>query len=110
VTIKVTDGRATAALAPFTLTVANAATGSVTLNWTSRTWNTDGTPLNNLAGYRVHYGQTSRSYSKSVYVSAAATPSVVIEGLASGTWYFAIRSINTLGVASELSGEVRVAL
>lgn len=110
VRIKVTDGKATASLAPFTITVSKNTTGSVTLNWTSPTRNADGTPLTNLAGYRVHYGQASRNYTKSVYVAAAATHSVVIDGLAAGNWYFAIRSVNTLGVASELSSEVRVSL
>jgi hypothetical protein len=110
VRIKVTDGRATASLAPFTLTVSKTATNSVTLNWTSPTTNTDGTPLRNLDAYRVFYGQASRNYTKSVYVPAAATHSVVIEGLAAGTWFFAIKSINTLGVASAYSGEVRVTL
>ena len=110
VRIKVTDGKATASLAPFTVTVTKTTTGTVTLNWTSPTTNTDGTTLTNLDAYRVFYGQASRSYSKSVYVPAAATHSVVIEGLASGTWYFAIKSINTLGIASAYSGEVRVTL
>jgi hypothetical protein len=110
VRIKVTDGRATASLAPFTLTVFKTTSGSVTLNWASPTTNTDGTRLTNLDAYRVFYGQTSRNYTKSVYVPAAASHSVVIEGLAAGTWFFAIKSINTLGVASAYSGEVRVTL
>ena len=110
VRIKVSDGKVTASLAAFTITVSKTTTGSVTLNWTSPTTNTDGTPLTNLDAYRVFYGQTSRSYSKSVYVPAAATHSVVIEGLAAGTWFFAIKSINTAGVASAYSGEVRVSL
>ena len=110
VRIKVTDGKASASLAPFTITVSKNTTGSVTLNWTSPTTNTDGTPLTNLDAYRVFYGQASRSYGKSVYVPAATTHSVVIEGLAAGTWYFAIKSINASGVASAYSGEVRVTL
>jgi hypothetical protein len=110
VTIKVTDGKASASLAPYTLTVSKSATRSVTLTWTSPTQNTDGTPITNLAGYRLHYGQASRSYSRSLNVPAAATHSVVIEDLAAGTWYFAIRSINKAGVASALSREVRVTL
>jgi hypothetical protein len=110
VTIKVTDGKATASLAPYTLTVSKSATRSVTLTWTSPTRNTDGTPITNLAGYRLHYGQASRSYTRSLNVPAAATHSVVIEDLAAGTWYFAIRSVNSAGVTSALSREVRVTL
>jgi hypothetical protein len=110
VTIKVTDGRATAALAPFTVSVTTSATRSVTLSWTSPTHNTDGTRLTDLAGYRLYYGQTSREYTKSVNVPAAATQSVVIEGLATGTWYFAIKSFNSQGVLSGFSGEVKAML
>lgn len=110
VTIKVTDGKATASLAPFSLTVSKTATRSVTLSWTSPTKNTNGTRLTNLAAYRVYYGQSSRNYSDSVHVPAVATQSVVIEGLTAGTWYFAIKSINTLGETSAFSGEVRAVL
>jgi hypothetical protein len=110
VTIKVTDGKATDSLAPFTLTVTKGTSGSVTLSWTAPTKNTDGTRLTNLAAYRVFYGQASRNYSQSVHVPAAAAHSVVINGLASGTWYFAIKSINTNGVTSAFSGEARARL
>lgn len=33
----------------------------ITLTWTAPTENEDGTPLDDLAGYTVHYGQTSRA-------------------------------------------------
>ncbi|HWJ07441.1 MAG TPA: putative Ig domain-containing protein [Steroidobacteraceae bacterium] len=110
VTIKVSDGKATASLTPFAITVTTSATRSVTLSWTSPTRNTDGTRLTDLAGYRVYYGQESRDYSGTVNVPAAATQSVVIENLAAGTWYFAIRSFNREGVLSGFSGEVKAEL
>jgi hypothetical protein len=109
IVIKVTDGKASASLSPFTLTVTTGTSNSVTLNWSSPTQNTDGTPLTNLAGYRVFYGQASRRYSKTVSLPAGAR-SVVVDGLSAGTWYFAIKSINTSGVLSGYSGEVRVVL
>lgn len=110
VTIKVSDGKATASLSPFAITVSAGATRSVTLSWTSPTRNTDGTRLTDLAGYRLYYGQQSGSYSNTLNVPAAATQSVVIENLAAGTWYFAIRSFNREGVLSGLSGEVKAEL
>ena len=36
-------------------------TGSATVNWTAPTTNTDGTPLTNLAAFRVYYGTSSTS-------------------------------------------------
>lgn len=110
IAITVSDGKASAALAPFTMDVADAATRSVTLNWSVPTLNTDGSKLTDLAGYRVFYGTASRQYSNSVRVYGAASTSAVLDGLASGTWYFAIRSINQAGVASDYSGEVKAAL
>jgi Putative Ig domain./Fibronectin type III domain. len=110
VTIRVSDGEATASLAPFAITVTTSATRSVTLSWTSPTRNTDGTRLTDLAGYRLYYGQESGSYSSTLNVPAAATQSVVIENLAAGTWYFAIRSFNREGVLSGFSGEVKAEL
>lgn len=106
VSIGVSDGKATAALAPFSITVAPAPTRSVTLNWTAPTSNTDGTALTNLAGYTLFYGNASRQYQASVRVPDAGTTSVVLEGLAPGTWYFAIRSFNNTGLESDYSGEV----
>lgn len=110
VTIKVSDGKATASLAPFAITVTTSATRSVTLSWTSPTRNTDGSRLTDLAGYRLYYGQSSGSYTSTINVPAAATQSVVIENLAAGTWYFAIRSFNSEGVLSGFSGEVKAEL
>src|SRR5204863_8304613 len=50
ITISVSDGAATTSLAAFNIQVVAVATGSVTLSWTPPTQNTDGTPLNDLAG------------------------------------------------------------
>jgi hypothetical protein len=107
VTIGVSDGKGgTATLAPFTITVAAAPTRSVTLSWTAPVSNTDGSALTDLSGYTVHYGKSSRGYQTSLRLTGAATNSVVIEGLAAGTWYFSIKSVNVTGVESDYSGEV----
>ncbi len=60
--IRVSDGKATASLAAFTITVAAAppvsTSGTATLSWTPPTTYTDGSTMSNLAGYRIHYGQS----------------------------------------------------
>jgi hypothetical protein len=109
IVIRVGDGTTTTALPPFGIDVLSGTTRSVTLNWSAPRLNTDGSALTDLSGYRVYYGSASRRYSNSVRVGASAT-SAVIDGLSAGTWYFAIKSINTDGVASDFSGEVRAAL
>ena len=62
VVIAVSDGKATARLAPFAITVSTGTTQSVTLNWTAPTTNTDGSALTDLAGYVVSFGTASRQY------------------------------------------------
>ena len=52
------------------------------MTWTPPTQNTDGSPLNNLAGYRVYWGTQQGNYSNSVTIAnpglapvrAAASP------------------------------------
>jgi hypothetical protein len=110
ITIKVSDGRATMSLPTFWITVGPAASGEVVLSWTAPTTNIDGTALTDLAGYTVFYGKTSRSYSNSLRVAGAGTDSAVIQGLSAGTWYFAIKSRNVMGVESAYSGEVKAVL
>jgi hypothetical protein len=104
--ISVTDGKASASLAPFSVTVNHGATSGVTLTWSAPTSNVDGSALTNLAGYRVSYGTASRSYSVTMPVSGAGSTTIEIEGLTPGTYYFAIQSVNAVGVASDYSGEV----
>jgi Putative Ig domain len=110
IVIRVSDGKATASLAPFTITVTSGTTGSVTLNWAAPTTNTDGTALTDLAGYKVSYGTAPGQYAKTLSLSGAGANTVVVSGLTAGTWYFSIRSYNTAGIVSDFSGEVSVVI
>ena len=102
----VSDGKASASLPAFDITVAAVQTGSVTLSWLAPTSNTDGTPLTDLAGYRVFYGTASGQYSQNLSVPSPGVTSVTIEGLSTGnTWYFATKSVTSSGVESEYSQE-----
>ena len=58
VTVTVTAGTQMRALS-FDVEVVQVGTNSVTISWTPPTENNDGTPLVNLAGYRIRYGQQS---------------------------------------------------
>ncbi|MBI5543307.1 MAG: hypothetical protein HY901_05425 [Deltaproteobacteria bacterium] len=84
-------------------------TRSVSLAWDAPLTNSDGTPLTDLGGYRLHYGTSSRSYSVHREVPAATT-TLLIDGLAPGTYYFAASAVNAAGVESDLSSELRVDL
>ena len=49
----------------FHVEVTQSALGSMTLSWTAPTENTDGSQLNDLAGYKLYYGTSAGNYTKS---------------------------------------------
>ena len=69
IVISVSDGAATRSLASFNIQVVATATGSATLSWVPPTQNSDGSPLTNLASYRVYYGTSSGTYPNSMTVN-----------------------------------------
>jgi hypothetical protein len=107
--ISVSDGKSLTALAAFAISVnqvAKASAGSVTLDWTAPTENTDGTVLTDLAGYTVRYGKSPSELTQVIKVANAGLTSLVVDELSDGTWYFAISSFNHAGVESSNSGVV----
>ncbi|HKU14724.1 MAG TPA: putative Ig domain-containing protein [Steroidobacteraceae bacterium] len=102
--ITVSDGRASASTAAFSITVAAVGVGSVTLSWTPPTQNEDGTALTDLAGFQVHYGRSQSQLDQSVEVSNPSVNRLVVDNLSSGTWFFAVTSVNRQGIASQMSG------
>lgn len=103
ITISVSDGTASASLAPFAITVNDAAakTGAATVSWTPPTTRTDGSVLDDLAGYRIRYGTSPNSLSTSVSIDTAGVTSYVIDNLASGaTYYFVVVAIDSAGLES----------
>jgi hypothetical protein len=89
----------------FTITVMAVANGSATLSWAAPTQNEDGSPLMNLAGYKVHWGTSSGSYGNSVTIANPGITIYVVENLVAGTYYFATSAFNGDGVESNFSNE-----
>lgn len=83
-----------------------ATAGAVTLNWTPPTENVNGTALTNLAGYKIHYGTASGTYTQSVTVSNPGLATYVITSLSPGRYYFSLTAYNSDGTESPLSSEV----
>jgi hypothetical protein len=107
IAIRVSDGKMTTALASFNITVLAVASGSATLSWTPPTLNTDGSPLTNLAGYRVYWGPAAGNYPNSVTLSNAGLTSYVVSNLAPGTYHFVVAARNSAGAESAMSNSGR---
>lgn len=106
VVIEVSDGRASAALGAFTITVNQIAFGSVTLSWTPPTTNADGSVMTDLAGYRIYFGTSAGNLDQVVVLDNPGLTRWVVENLSPATWYFAMTSINTARVESARTGVV----
>ena len=103
ITISVTDGTATVSLPSFNLSVIALANGKATVSWTPPTTNTDGSTLANLAGYRILYGRSADNLDQSATVNNAGASSFTIENLSTGTWYFGVVAVNSVGYESDVS-------
>jgi hypothetical protein len=104
--ISVTDGSSIAALDQFEIAVEQAGPSSFTLSWTPPTQNEDGTPLTNLAGYRIYYGTTSGQYSEEVPLQSPGLTSYVIDNLTAGKYFLAMTSVNSSGMESKYTPEI----
>ena len=101
--ISVSDGQATTSLRTFAINVAENGVLSTTLSWNPPTENEDGTPLMDLAGYKIYWGNRPGNYTKSVTINNPGISSYVVENLPAGTLEFVATSFNTAGVESEYS-------
>ena len=113
--ISVTNGSSVVSLAPFDISVTNAAVqqsaaGTVTLSWRPPTENTDGTALADLAGYNIHYGTQPQDYTNMIKVINPGIATYVIDNLPAGTYYFTVAAYNASGTESSFSPEVPVSV
>jgi hypothetical protein len=105
--VSVTDGKSSASLAPFSIAVINSQlanpSGSASLSWVAPTENIDGSPLGNLAGFRIMYGNSETSLTQMVELPNDSASSYTIAQLTSGSWYFAVKAYTSSGAESALS-------
>jgi hypothetical protein len=103
IAISVSDGKSTASLAAFDVTVDQIAVGSATLSWTPPTQNADGSALTDLAGYRIYYGRNRDNLTRVIELSNPGLTRYVIENLTQARWFFTMTSVNSSGVESSRS-------
>ena len=96
----------------FSIIVAQAGTpvpargSGVALSWDVPTTTLDGAPLNDLTGYRIHFGLRADALTNAVEVPSAGLNRYVVQGLEKGTYYFAVRAITASGAQSETSNVI----
>jgi hypothetical protein len=107
ISISVTDATASAALPPFSIAVSDTNShGNVVLSWEAPTGNSDGSPLRDLKGYKVHFGPSPRGYSDTIKVANPGLTTYVVDNLGAGTYFFAVTAYNSRGQESSLSAEI----
>jgi hypothetical protein len=102
VVIEVSDGLSRSALPPFSIDVRDGLDFAV-LTWTAPTQNTDGTPLTDLAGFIVRYGNTPDLLDRAVQIPSSLITSAEIGSLWPGEWYFQVIAYNSAGAESSPS-------
>jgi len=80
--------------------------GSATLSWTAPTTRVDGSPLTNLAGYKIFYGRMTGLYDYEIAIDNPGVVTYVVEDLVSGDWYFTVDAFDADGLESDRSNEV----
>lgn len=89
--------------------IAPAALCATFVNWDASAKNTDGSPLTDLAGYKVYHGLASKTYDANPVQVAAATLKYIYP-TTPGTHYYAISAFNAAGAESAKSAEVQVVI
>lgn len=79
------------------------------LRWIPPTQNTDGSSLTNLAGFRALYGSSASALSQTIDIPGAGVAAYTVEGLTTGTWFFAVKAYTSNGAESDLSNVVSIA-
>jgi len=103
-------GDATITLAAFSIVVQSNATRSALLLWLPPMQNTDGSPLTDLAGYKVYWGTSQGPYPNSITLSQSGLASYRVENLSPNTYYFVITAFNSSGVESGFSNVTSITL
>ena len=108
VTITVEDFAGVTASHTVVINRESGGSGSVTLSWTAPTTREDGSPLTDLAGFRIRYGRMSEIYDYEITIDNPGTLTYVVEGLKPGAWYFVASAFDSSGLESNFSNEVKI--
>jgi hypothetical protein len=82
---------------------------TATVSWDAPTTNTDGTPLTDLASFKIIYGTAATALTQ-VGTAPASALTWQSPQLAVGNWFFAVRAVNTPGIESDNSNIAQKAI
>jgi hypothetical protein len=99
ITITVADAAHRVVSPTFSITVTGeVGAGVASLQWEAPATKVNGSPLDDLAGYRILYGRDSADLDQSVLIADPATTSHEFSSLTSGIWYFTVVAVNAGGL------------
>lgn len=82
---------------------------SACLSWLAPTLNTDGSPVTDLAGFRLYYGTATRDYSQQIDIYAPEATEYELTLTVpneAATYFFALTAFDASGNESDFSNEV----
>lgn len=105
IVISASAGGVSTSLPAFSIKVVEtqSASGTATVTWVAPTLNTDGTPIDGLAGFHIYYGTSESAMTQVVDVPGPTTTTYAVQPLAPGTYYFAVAAYTAAGFESAAS-------
>ena len=88
---------------PFDIEVVKLEGLSLTLAWEVPQENEDGSPLLDLAGYRIRYGKEPDYYPDVIEIGRPDLTEYLVGGLEAGTYFFVLSAFNRSGLESYYS-------
>jgi hypothetical protein len=84
----------------------------IDVSWVAPVEREDGTPITmaEIAGYRVYYGTEPGLYTNQLGVTGSDTMAATLSGLASGTYYITITTLDSNGRESAHSLEINTSI
>jgi hypothetical protein len=69
--------------------------GTANLSWTPPTRNSDGSPIDKIAGYYIYYGTSPDALNNTIRIDDGTKTSYVFRNLSPGVYYFSVAAFET---------------
>ena len=106
--ISVSDGLETATLPAFSIDVLDSGLFSISLSWVAPTQRADGSPLTNLGGYHLYYG--NGSLEKQIVIENPGITSWTLGELSAGRYQLAMSAFDGNGLEGQQSDVVEIVI